>query len=249
MLDMHSGLENEYVRSISQDKSGKVWLLSAEGGLGWWQDNVWHRMGHSEGWGGHDSLCVLATSDGSVWVSTARRGIWRGVNGHFSRQELGPSNPREPIVDFLEDRHGRLWMVTDNTGVYCFEGGKLRAYTTRDGLPSTYIRRMVEDDAGEVWVGDWEGGIARFREQRWELVRKPSGHKDAVRCMVASGGALWIGTSAGGLLRLKEGQTTRVSVEQGLPNVCIQQLFRHRQRSNTLSAGKFAAKQTAEGNP
>ena len=128
-------------------------------------------------------------------------------------------------MDLLEDRRGRLWMVTDNTGVYCLETNRVTSYTAADGLPSGLIRRVVEDDAGDVWAGDWEGGISRFHGDRWELERKPSGHGDAVRSMVAEDGALWLGTSAGGLLRFKDGKTGRISTDQGLPDVSIRQLL------------------------
>jgi signal transduction histidine kinase/ligand-binding sensor domain-containing protein len=226
MHDLHTGLENEFVRSIAQDKLGRVWLLTGEGGLGWWKDGTWHPLGRADGWPGYDALSVLPAADGSIWVSAAgRRGLWRGINGHFSKWELGANAPRESVVDLMEDRHGRLWMVTDNSGVYCLDSGKVTNYSTREGLPSNLIRRMVEDEQGGIWAGDWEGGIARFRKQRWELIRKPSGHRDAVRCMAASDGVLWIGTSAGGLFRLKNGQTARVSVEQGLPAASLQQLL------------------------
>jgi signal transduction histidine kinase/ligand-binding sensor domain-containing protein len=225
MHDLGTGLQNEFVRSLSQDQTGRVWVVTAEGGLGWWQEGAWHQLGEADGWPGYDSLSVLPSQDGGVWISTARRGIWRWSNGKFARQSTGTKSPKEPATDLLEDRQGRLWMVTDNSGIYCLEGNTLTGYSTEEGLPSNLMRRMVEDETGEIWAGDWEGGIARFRGQRWELVRKSSGHADAVRSMVAADGALWIGTSAGGLLRLKNGQSARVSVTQGLPDASIRQLL------------------------
>ncbi len=223
MRDLRSGLKDEFVRSLSQDQSGRVWLLS-EGGLGWWQDDQWYPVGELDGWPDIESLCVLPRRDGSVWVST-RRGIWRWQDGKFKKKELGPKAPKEPVADFLEDRQGRLWMVTDNSGLYCLQGNVLTHHLMAQGLPSNLMRRIIEDEAGELWAGDWEGGIARLKGNRWEIVRPNSGHRDAVRSMVSADGALWIGTSAGGLLRLKNGKTNRVSVEQGLPDVCIQQLI------------------------
>lgn len=225
MHDLSSGLENQFVRSLSQDKTGRIWVLSAEGELGWWKDDVWHGVGSEEGWRGFDSFAVLPARDGSVWVSTVHRGLWNWRNGKFTRRDLGSQGPKEPIVDLLEDNKGRLWMVTDNTGLFCLDGKELKKYSSKNGLPSDLIRQIVQDEQGELWAGDWEGGIARFREDHWELERKTSGHKDAVRCMAASDGVLWIGTSAGGLLRFKDGKTSRVSAEEGLPDNCIQQLL------------------------
>jgi signal transduction histidine kinase/ligand-binding sensor domain-containing protein len=224
MLDRSAGMANQFVRSLSQDKAGRIWVVSAEGALGWWKDGVWHEFGTAEGWRGYDSFAVQAASEGSVWISTVRRGLWRWRDGKFNKHDLGPLAAKEPVVDLLEDRHGRLWMVTDNTGIFCLEGAQLKSYSTKDGLPSDLIRQIVEDEKGNVWAGDWEGAVSRFQGDHWELARPASGHQDAIRCMAAADGALWIGTSAAGLLRFKDGKTTRISTEEGLPDACIQQL-------------------------
>ncbi|MBA4150723.1 MAG: hypothetical protein H0X66_21630 [Verrucomicrobia bacterium] len=221
---LHTGLKNEFVRSLAQDTAGRVWLLAGDGGLGWITNGVWHAAGLAEGWPGIDSRSVLPSKDGGVWVSTYQRGLWRWSNGRFSRRKLSRPMP-EPAMDMLEDHEGRLWMVTDNSGIFCLEKNKLTGYSIDDGLPSRHIRRIVEDEAGEILAGDWEGGIARFRDGHWKVVRKASGHQDAVRSMVATTDALWIGTSAGGLLRFKDGRTARISLEEGLPDVCIEQLL------------------------
>jgi signal transduction histidine kinase/ligand-binding sensor domain-containing protein len=223
--DRRSGLENEYVRSLAQDQAGRIWMVWGEGGLGWWQQGAWHPLGRAQGWLGIEALCVCPANDGGVWVATARRDLWRYAQGQFTRQKLDSRPFKEPVVDMLEDKHGRLWMVTDNSGIFCLEGNSITNYTEREGLPSLLIRRLVQDEAGNLWAGDWQGGIARFQGEHWEVVRSPSSHSDAVRCMAFSDGALWVGTSAGGLLRLKDGQTARASTEEGLPSACIQQLL------------------------
>ncbi|HOC57442.1 MAG TPA: two-component regulator propeller domain-containing protein [Verrucomicrobiota bacterium] len=225
VCDLGSGLRTEFVRSLAQDRAGRVWLVTTEGGLGWWRDGVWHAMERENGWPRRDAFCVCPARDGGVWVSTRRRGLWRCFEGQARAHPLDANALKEPAVDLLEDRHGRLWMVTDSSGLYCLSGTNLAVYAAEQGLPGRYLRCVIEDPAGEIWAGDWRGGIARFRGPDWELVRQPSGHRDMVRSLVGLDGALWIGTDAGGLLRFKHGQTARISVDQGLPDNCIQQLL------------------------
>ncbi len=222
--DVRSGLQNEFVRSLAEDKEGRMWVLTAEGGAGWFEAGVFHALGEAEGWRHSDALSIRPMSDGTVWISTIRRGMWRFSNGRISRREFDKPL-REPPVDMLEDKRGRLWMVTDNNGIYCLDQGKLSNYSAAEGLPSPQIRQIILDDKGDLWAGDWEGGVARLRDDHWEIIRKPTGHGDAVRSMAAADGVVWIGTSAGGLLRLKNGETQRVSVDEGLPNACIQELL------------------------
>jgi signal transduction histidine kinase/ligand-binding sensor domain-containing protein len=223
--DLRGGLPNEFVRSLTQDRAGRVWIVTRGTGLGWWQNGAWRTLGAAEGLPRLDALCVCPAQDGGVWISTANHGFWRWSDGRFSEVKLGRNPPKEPPVDLMEDRQGRLWMVTDNSGLYCLKGTNLTAYATTEGLPSGYTRCVVQDQAGEIWAGDWEGGIAHFAGTRWETVRQPSTHRDMVRSLIPLDGALWIGTDASGLLRLKGRKTTRLSVEQGLPDNCIQQLL------------------------
>lgn len=225
VCDLSSGLRNEFVRSLAQDQAGRVWLVTTEGGLGWWQDGTWHALERANGWPRRDAFCVCPARDGGVWVSTPRRGLWRCSEGGAREQPLRANALKEPAVDLLEDRQGRLWMVTDSSGVYCLKGTNLTVYAAEQGLPGRFIRCVIEDPAGEIWAADWRGGIARFRGADWELVRQPSGHRDMVRSLIALEGVLWIGTDAGGLLRFKNGHTARITVDQGLPDNCIQQLL------------------------
>jgi signal transduction histidine kinase/ligand-binding sensor domain-containing protein len=219
-----TGLENEFVRSLAEDNAGRIWMSCADGRVGWWDKGQWHSLGESEGWRNYDSLCVLPASDGTVWISTIHRGVWRWVNGKMVRHKFNGPMPMEPVVDFLEDHRNRLWMVTDNSGVYCFDGKRVfRA--ANHGLTNSHIRALAEDVNGNIWAGDWEGSLMRLKEGRWEVMRQSSGHADAVRCLMATKDGIWVGTSNGGLLRYKDGKTVRYSMEQGLPDFCVQQLI------------------------
>ncbi len=223
--DMSTGLRNEFVRSLSEDKEGRVWMVTADGGLGWWQNGIWHALDETEGWRSYDALCVLPVHDGSVWISTIHRGLWQWNNGKLARRDFGGKAPSEPPMDLLEDKKNRLWMVTDNSGLFCAEKNNITRYTMKNGLPSEHIRKLIEDEEGQIWACDWEGALAVLKNDRWEILRKPSGHVDGARSMAATKGSLWIGTTAGGLLHFKNGETTRISLEQGAPDVCIQQLL------------------------
>ncbi len=171
IYDLRSGLPNEFVRSLAQDQAGRVWMVTSEGGLGWWENGAWRALDRADGWQRLDAFCILPAKDGGVWISTVRRGLWRWADGRFSEQDLGPNTPKGPAVDLLEDRQGRLWMVTDSSGLYCLKGTNLTAYSTAQGLPSRYMRCVIQDEAGEIWAADWRGGLARFRDPRWEVVR------------------------------------------------------------------------------
>ncbi|MGZ4988182.1 MAG: triple tyrosine motif-containing protein, partial [Limisphaerales bacterium] len=102
--------------------------------------------------------------------------------------------------------------------------GKVIHHAAKQGLSNTHIRALAEDDAGDIWAGDWEGSLTRFHNGHWEVMKQASGHGDSIRCLVASDDGVWAGTSNGGLIRYRNGKTIRLSMDQGLPDFCIQQL-------------------------
>lgn len=220
---VREGLPNEYVRSLCQDIQGRIWMTMDEGSLGWWKNGIWKEVSPPGGWGGKEPVAVCPSKDGGVWISVSDRSIWRWKGGKLSRVRTKPLP--ESGADILEDKNGNVWLVTNNSGLVRIRGDEVTRYTIRDGLPSGHMRRIIEDESGTLWAGDWEGGIARFEGGKWVTARKQSGHQDAVRSMVSSGDALWIGTSVGGLLRLKDGKTSRVTPDDGLPDLCVQQLI------------------------
>ena len=88
--DLRSGLPNEFVRSLAQDQAGRVWMVTKERGLGWWQNGAWRTLDRADGWPRLDAFCVFPASDGGVWISTSRRGIWRWSQRAIQRVRIGP---------------------------------------------------------------------------------------------------------------------------------------------------------------
>jgi ligand-binding sensor domain-containing protein len=64
---------------------------------------------------------------------------------------------------FLVDSRGGVWIGTDSGGLYCLEADRRprRRYTIEDGLPSDNVRSILEDEAGNLWLGTTRG-LARI---------------------------------------------------------------------------------------
>jgi ligand-binding sensor domain-containing protein len=55
----------------------------------------------------------------------------------------------------FEDSRGNWWFASDGEGVCRFDGENLTYFTEDDGLTSSQIRTILEDDNGDIW---FEGG-------------------------------------------------------------------------------------------
>lgn len=86
--------------------------------------------------------------------------------------------PREGIIDSVahekltsistkcchEEQDGTLWIGTAGNGLYRFQNGVFKAYTTRDGLFDNYVWSILEDGDGYLWMSS-DQGIWRIHKQ------------------------------------------------------------------------------------
>jgi hypothetical protein len=102
-----------------------------------------------------------------------------------------------------------VWMGTTNSGVYRRTEDEFRAFTSKDGLPSSSIYSL-EIFAGTVWAGT-AAGAARYEEGRWKAFPPSYAFPlSAVFCLEASPEALYLGGREG-LLRYRSGHFERFS--------------------------------------
>lgn len=60
----------------------------------------------------------------------------------------------------LVDRRGRLWLGSDENGLYRFSGDRLVQYSTPKGLPGSSVLGICEDAGGRIWVNCIDAGVA-----------------------------------------------------------------------------------------
>ncbi|MCR5511490.1 MAG: response regulator [Lachnospiraceae bacterium] len=101
-----------------------------------------------------DANCVLGASDGYVWIG-GYSGIIRYDGSVFTRMDTssGLTSGRE----MYEDKHGRIWVGTNDNGVVVIDGNDSTHITYREGLPSSSIRSFAEDGSGNVYIATTAG--------------------------------------------------------------------------------------------
>ena len=55
------------------------------------------------------------------------------------------------------------------------QDGKVRNYTTSDGLSSDRVRSLYRDPDGTLWLGTYDGGLNRFREGKFTVFNTQNG--------------------------------------------------------------------------
>ncbi len=135
-----------------------------------------------------------------------------GVNGAFS---------------VLTDRKGHIWVGTPD-GLVKFSNGHIeRTYTQTDGLRNNSIHVLFEDNAGNIWVSDIDGGLSQIKNDEVVSVVEPiAGYLEAA--LVDDDGNIWLG-SASGLIRYRPGEEPDIYTSaDGLADNYVLGLFQDR---------------------
>ncbi|MBR4169542.1 MAG: response regulator [Lachnospiraceae bacterium] len=102
-----------------------------------------------------DANCILATSDGYIWIG-GYSGIIRYDGTTFER--LPSTDGLANGKAFYEDTSGRFWVGTNDNGLVAMNpDGTNIHYTYKEGLPSSTIRAFAEGADGTIFAGTTSG--------------------------------------------------------------------------------------------
>ena len=203
---------NGQVSVIHQTRNGDLWLGS-RAGLWILNGGRLKKITAEDGFQSGNVKLIYEDQSRRVWIST-NDGLFFYKNGKFTL--LTENVPRDfNVQDVSEDEDGTLWFATWSQGLHRFKDGKLAAITTRNGLYDNIAWSVLDDHAGNLWMGSNRGifrvakrELSDFFDGRIQRVNSivygtadgmreretNSGHPAAMR---APDGKLWFGTTAG----------------------------------------------------
>lgn len=140
---------------------------------------------------------------GGVWIGTAY-GLYR-LRGDGNGIEPGRWLPRHEIRTLLRDAQGRVWIGTDNDGLYCLDKSGRVEPVRLPGLTNR-ITSLAMDSAGALWIGIADKGLGRLYEGRLEIRYAAEGLSPSEIVMLVADreGSLWAATRGSGVLRLRD---------------------------------------------
>ncbi|WP_167693030.1 sensor histidine kinase [Sphingomonas azotifigens] len=166
--------------------------------------------------GAPPEIWALAQShDGYLWLGTGS-GLYRFDGAHFEkfRPFQGEHLPSLNVNSLLATRSGDLWIGFAAGAVARLRGGHLASFDL--GIPSVPVLALAEDRSGVIWAvlgEDNRGGVARFRQGRWEMLGARHGVAAGAATSVVAGmdGSVWVAVG-GELVVLRPGAARFVPV-------------------------------------
>jgi ligand-binding sensor domain-containing protein/signal transduction histidine kinase len=113
---------------------------------------------------------LAETPDGVLWIGTTG-GLASFGGAHirvFSEAQVQALETHS-IFCLEIDRDGSLWAGTEGGGLLHLRGESVEVFSNADGLTDGFVRSVLEDSRGVLWVGT-DDGLFRMKGRRLERV-------------------------------------------------------------------------------
>ena len=111
----------------------------------------------------YDNKSGLPTSEANAIAQTQEGFIWIGSYSGLIRydgntfQNLSTDSGISSVVSLFVDSSNKLWIGTNDSGLFVMEKGQFRRFGRNEGLSSLSVRTICEDTEGNIIVGTTEG--------------------------------------------------------------------------------------------
>ncbi len=212
-------LTNNTVTNISEDTHGNLWIVCKQGIthiLPNYNSNIQYYTG-SEDNVPSPVLCMLKTTDGSLWIGTDGKGLNRvlanGRSIQYGTKNDDYSNFKGRYIQrIVEDSNKKVWIATYKNGLFVYHP-KLDKFKKVEipGISeksSADIRFLYRDTKNRIWATTTEG-ILLFDEYEKLLAHFNYGSHGLLGVISESiyetrDGTIWIGVNRGGLFKMEE---------------------------------------------
>ena len=219
--DASCGLMNGHVWSILQDHAGVIWA-GTWGGLFKLTDDRFVNVSDGNQIGGV-VLALFEDGGGALWLGQQAFGVLAHIqNNELATTAIPGTSASLDVRSLAQDRHGSLWIGTENEGLYCWQDGKWTHFGKRDGLGNESIWSLYADAHDALWIGTCGGGLSRWHDGKLTTWTTKNGLVNDVICQILedNSGDLWLG-SYGGVFRVSKAELARMSDDPQAAVHCI----------------------------
>jgi hypothetical protein len=159
--------------ALLRSSDGSLWLGLNLDGILRINGFSWTYWGPDEGVGGHDLQdarirALIEDDNGTLWAAASDRGLMRYRPDTDSWERVDEQLLTSPVTIVTELDDGALWVAGDDWLARSTDGGNFweKIATTEDGIGNE-VTGIVQDDAGRLWIGAYEGGVSMLENGVW----------------------------------------------------------------------------------
>lgn len=100
-----------------------------------------------------DTVQAIAESgEGALWIGTTG-GLARFDGSHMAVPARVQPLLANSIFTLTQSKDGSLWVGTEGGGLLRVRSGGVKVYSVKEGLTDGFVRKVLEDSRGRLWVG------------------------------------------------------------------------------------------------
>lgn len=221
----NTGLSNDLVFDMVQDKYGTIWVGAAGFGINYLQENGQFStaLPNNPNINGYRKRFFLHDED--LWIATEGTGLFRlnitsKAVQHFVQGDSEYHLNSNVIRDVQKGADGNMYVATDGNGLNILNPTtrQISKYTYKSNettaLNSNALHYFLKDQTGNLWIGTYNGGINIYKPHKtWFEFFTPIleasnelEYRSILSLSQGSDGKIWVGTDGGGLNFLDEKQ-------------------------------------------
>ncbi len=166
---------SNHINDIIQDHEGKIWIATTDGVFSYDQDTDATQFFGTQNKLPHNNIYgIFCDKSGNLWFATHTNLIAIYDGKTFRNLEVTAHGEVPSITCINQTKDGTIWMGTDGSGLYRYDGDKsFRQFTKLDGLQSNYVYHIVIDHYNNVWTTHRDG-FTRLINDTGRLIAYPA---------------------------------------------------------------------------
>ncbi|WP_232771353.1 ligand-binding sensor domain-containing diguanylate cyclase [Colwellia sp. 12G3] len=169
---------NEFreIRALNTDQYGNLWIGTYKNGVYRYDPstNIFTHLDDSFGLSHPEVLEIFKDNEQNIWVGTGNGvNLWDDINHQFisfkSDNKKADSLLGKIVQDVHQARDGKIWIATQKgLNLYLPETQNFKHFGRKDGLPTSLIRAIADDERGHLWLTT-NKGISRLNPLSGEV--------------------------------------------------------------------------------
>ncbi|MBQ6361255.1 MAG: SpoIIE family protein phosphatase [Lachnospiraceae bacterium] len=151
---------------------------------------------------------IVETEEGFIWIGSYS-GLIRYDGNTFERIDSVATGILSVRCLFVDSRN-RLWVGTNDNGVVMLQQDRIDRWTVEDGLPSSSIRSILEDERGIIYISTTGGIVTIDADMKIHPMKDPrmKGNYMDDLCL-AKDGSIYGLSNSGDMFIIKKGNVVR----------------------------------------
>jgi len=189
-------------------------------------------------------LDIIEDQEGNLILGT-RSGIVLFKDGVFTHDSRFDFTKDTPVMDLYIDSKNHLWICTTGAGLFEYTEDDVNQYTVKDGLNSSSVRTIIEDQEGQIIIGSNFGVNILADGHISEFDIGDHYNRTIINEIVQDNkGTYWIGSDEG-LIKIYGEKQEYLTSDHGIPDKTIQDICFDKEGSiwlGTYRGGVFRLK-------